>query len=212
VARAFEHYAAALGLTVVGSFGLDRYAAEYDSVMDRIGRESGPALPSLVFYAGPPAEHLPALFAAKIAWLGDQTRTPVISAPGFAADEFVVAAGPGAESMFVIAPALPPAEERAGGHEFVEAFTTAYGAAPTDEAVYGQAAAKLVLTAVEAVCSAGGHAGRADRNSVVEAAVKARRVSVTVASGYAGIGPIEYGIYRAKGGTLELLERVLDGE
>jgi hypothetical protein len=114
--------------------------------------------------------------------------------------------------MFVFAPALPPAEERAGGHEFVEAFTAAYGAAPTDEAVYGQAAAKLIWTAVEAVCSAGGHAGRADRSSVVQAVMKAPRVGGTVASGFAGIGPIEYAVYRAKGGALEMLERVLDGE
>ncbi|MBI3359653.1 MAG: branched-chain amino acid ABC transporter substrate-binding protein [Chloroflexi bacterium] len=217
VARAFEHAATGLGLIVVGSLPVNRFAAEYDSIMYQIqerAQTAGLARPDLLFYAGPTSDHLGRLFAAKKSWLGDNHETPIVIAPGFEAEAFVASAGDSVEGTIVISPDAPPTTWPPDGRRFAQAYSSAYSVAPTIAAAYGYEAADLIQTAINVVCASGGDPR--DRDAVRQTALAARDFPGALGrwslDNRGDLSSVEFGIYRVNQGMLEFLEKMRWGE
>jgi ABC-type branched-subunit amino acid transport system substrate-binding protein len=210
VARGFEAEAAALGLRVTASLAVDRYAPEFHSIMDQVLARPGGDWPSLLFYAGPPGDHLRLLFEAKQARLGGAGQLPFLSAPGFAAEAFAQAAGPAAAGTFLLTPALPPDEWPRAAHAFLSLYEGTGDGAPGIEALYGYGAARHLLNSVEAACAAGGQ--RPTRRAVLQNALARPpapgRIALDARPVQALPVPQVFALYRVTGGALDFLEKI----
>jgi branched-chain amino acid transport system substrate-binding protein len=160
LAAAFRAEAVRLGLTVVRSATWDARARGYRALFHR-ARALGT---DCVYLAGSNDSNGLRVLRDKVRFLGSNTRVAVIAPDGFSGYPEVRAAG-AARGVYLTLAGLPLAalEERSPVvRAFVEEFVTTYGHRPASgEALYGAAAAQLVLAAIGA--SDGSRRGVRDR-------------------------------------------------
>ena len=84
----------------------------------------------------------------------------MLSAPGFAAQAFVQAAGPAAEGTYLITPDLPVSAWPSQGRGFAAALAASGAAEPGIDVLYGYSAAVRLTQAVETACQRSGRPAR----------------------------------------------------
>ena len=144
IADVFVATAADFGLQVLGREGIDPKAQEYRSLMTKI-KALGP---DFIFYGGTTQTNAGQI-AKDIVAVGLNAK--IVVPDGCREDAFIQAAG--ADNVngkaFVTFGGLPPEELKGKGAEFVKAYKAKYKQDPEAYAVYGYAAARAALDALE---------------------------------------------------------------
>jgi branched-chain amino acid transport system substrate-binding protein len=146
VADAFEFFAEAEGIEVVGHEGWDKSASNYTALMNKIKGTGADG----IFLGGISTNNGGQLVKDKVAVLGDNEQVKLMGSDGFVLTTLFEEAGPeNAEGMYGSAPVLNPDDLTGAGKAFIDAFKAKYPDEPVQVyTAYAAAGAQALLDAI----------------------------------------------------------------
>jgi branched-chain amino acid transport system substrate-binding protein len=177
VADVFEKTAATVGLKVLGHDGIDTKAADYKALMTKISTSNAGQPPDAIYVGMVVDSNAAQLLKDKVAIMGDQTKVKFIGPDGIQTQSFIDGAGAGvAEGVYASVAGLPFDKLPASGQQFKKDYDAKYGGDLNEPyAVYGYEAMNVTVSAIEAVCAAGGNP--TDRKAIRDAVFNIKNFS-----------------------------------
>ncbi len=177
VADVFEKTAATVGLKVLGHDGIDTKAADYKALMTKISTSNAGQPPDAIYVGMVVDSNAAQLLKDKVAIMGDQTKVKFIGPDGIQTQAFIDGAGAGvAEGVYASVAGLPFDKLPASGQQFKKDYDAKYGGDLNEPyAVYGYEAMNVTVSAIEAVCAAGGNP--TDRKAIRDAVFNIKNFS-----------------------------------
>lgn len=149
VADAFEQNASTYGLIVLGHDSIDGQATSYTT----LARQIAATQPDLIFYGGITQNNAGQLFKDLRA---ADSPAQFMGADGILEMAFIDATGAEvAEGAYAIISGATEGDLPPRGQDFLDNYRTRYNTDPEAYAIYGYAAAQIVLDAFERVCASG---------------------------------------------------------
>ena len=145
----FEEKAKSLGINVLGHEGIDPKASDYKALMTKIKALN----PDLIYFAGITQNNAGQLIKdmRSVGMTNDQVK--FMGPDGIFEQAFIDAAGQDAEGALVTFGGVPGKALTGAGQTWYEAYKKQFGVEPEAYAAYGYEAAKVVINALDQVCS-----------------------------------------------------------
>lgn len=159
----FEAKAKELGLEVVGREGIDPKASEYKALMTKIKALT----PTLIYFGGTTQSNAGQLIKDMRNVGMDADKVKFMGPDGIFEQALIDAAGPDAEGVHATFGGVPGNQLTGAGKTWYENYKKTYNAEPEAYAAYGYEAAKVVINAIDTVCSG-------DRNAIREAVLQTK--------------------------------------
>ena len=148
LATVFDATAKEIGLTIVGSEGIDRQAADYKALMTKIKALN----PDMIYFGGI-TQNNAAQLIKDMRNVGMTADTVKFMGPdGTYEKALIEAAGKDAEGIYATFGGVPPKELTGAGKTWYESYKKQFNAEPEAYAAYGYESAKVVLNAINKVC------------------------------------------------------------
>jgi branched-chain amino acid transport system substrate-binding protein len=146
IADVFEATAKELGLNVSGREGIDGKAPDYKALMTKIKGFN----PDLIYYGGITQNNAGQL--VKDMRNVGMTETKFMGPDGIQEQAFIEAAGKDGEGVYATFGGLPFSEFKGAAKEWYDSYKAKYNSEPEPYAIYGFAAAQVVLQGIDEVC------------------------------------------------------------
>ena len=146
IADQLQQSAEALGIRVLGREGIDRSAANYRSLMERIA----PLQPDAIYFAGVTDNNAGQIVIDKVGAGMSNDNVLFMGSEGIFEQSFLDAAGGAAEGSYITFSGLPASELPGKGQDFVERYQERFPDSNIDAlTAYGYEAANVLLDAIE---------------------------------------------------------------
>jgi branched-chain amino acid transport system substrate-binding protein len=146
IADQLQQSAEALGIRVLGREGIDRSAANYRSLMERIA----PLQPDAIYFAGVTDNNAGQIVIDKVGAGMSNDDVLFMGSEGIFEQSFLDAAGGAAEGSYITFSGLPASELPGKGQDFVERYQERFPDSNIDAlTAYGYEAANVLLDAIE---------------------------------------------------------------
>ncbi|MCX6081022.1 MAG: branched-chain amino acid ABC transporter substrate-binding protein [Chloroflexi bacterium] len=156
VADSVELAAKAAGINVIANEGFDPKAADYKSLMTKIGASNAGGPPDLLYIGSIIDNNAAQVVKDKFAIMGDNTTVKVMGPDGIYTQAMVDGAGASAEGVYATTPGLMLKDLGPNGLKFRKDYEAKYGPLTEPYAVLAYDSAAAALKAIEDVCAAGG--------------------------------------------------------
>jgi len=156
LANAVSMAAQKKGITVVGTEGYDRKAANYSDLMKKISTSNNGAAPDAIFIGATVEANVAQLVKDKVAVMGDNQKVKVVGPDGIFTDGLITTAGNAAEGVFATMPGLALNDLGKSGKKFYADYEKRFGETNEPYAIIGYEAMNVTLSAIERICKAGG--------------------------------------------------------
>ncbi|MDX2272583.1 MAG: branched-chain amino acid ABC transporter substrate-binding protein [Cyanobacteriota bacterium] len=146
IADVFEATSKELGMTVAGREGIDGKAADYKALMTKIKSLN----PDLIYYGGITQNNAGQL-VRDMRNVG-MAETKFMGPDGIQEQAFIEASGKDGEGVYATFGGLPFSEFTGAAKTWYDNYKAKYNSEPEPYAIYGAAAAQVVVAALDQVC------------------------------------------------------------